>query len=64
MPRVDIVPVPLGPAPLCEPDDGPLTAAQLRRIKRIAPQRKTRSVRSSLLGQDARIADGPAVVDE
>lgn len=34
--------------PQYEPDDGPLTAAQLRQIKKRAPQGKKRSVRSSL----------------
>ena len=29
-------------------DDGPLTAAQVRQIKRLAPQGKKKSVRSSL----------------
>lgn len=30
-------------------DDGPLSAAQLRQIRRLAPQSKKRSQRSSLL---------------
>ena len=34
--------------PQYEADDGPLTAAQLRQIKKRAPQGKKRSVRSSL----------------
>lgn len=34
--------------PQYEPDDGPLSAAQLRQIKKLAPQGKQRSVRSSL----------------
>ncbi len=34
--------------PQYESDDGPLTAAQLRQIKKQAPQGKKRSVRSSL----------------
>ncbi len=34
--------------PQYEADDGPLTAAQLRQIRKHAPQRKMRSVRSSL----------------
>jgi len=34
--------------PQYEPDDGPLSAAQLRQIKKLAPQGKLRSVRSSL----------------
>ncbi len=34
--------------PQYEADDGPLTAAQIRQIKKIVPQGKKRSVRSSL----------------
>jgi hypothetical protein len=34
--------------PQYEPDDGPLTAVQVRQIRKRAPQRKTHSVRSSL----------------
>jgi len=34
--------------PQYEADDGPLTAAQVRQIKKRAPQRATPSVRSSL----------------
>jgi len=34
--------------PQYEPDDGPLTAAQLRQIKKLAPQGRMRSMRSSL----------------
>jgi predicted GIY-YIG superfamily endonuclease len=34
--------------PQYEPDDGALTAAQMRQIKKRAPQGKKRSVRSSL----------------
>jgi hypothetical protein len=34
--------------PQYEPDDGPLTAAQIRQIRARMPQRKKRSVRSSL----------------
>lgn len=34
--------------PQYEADDGPLTADQLRQIRRRAPARKTRSVRSAL----------------
>lgn len=34
--------------PQYEPDDGPLTTAQIRRIKKRAAQGKKRSVRSSL----------------
>ena len=34
--------------PQYEADDGPLTAAQMRQIKKRAPQSKKRSVRSSL----------------
>lgn len=34
--------------PQYEPDDGPLSAAQMRQIKKLAPQGKIRSVRSSL----------------
>lgn len=35
--------------PQYEPDDGPLTAAQVRQIRKLVPQGKKRSVRSSLL---------------
>ena len=34
--------------PQYEADDGPLTAAQVRQVKKRAPRRGTRSVRSSL----------------
>lgn len=34
--------------PQYEPDDGPLTAAQVRQIKKLAPAAKKRSIRSSL----------------
>lgn len=34
--------------PQYEADEGPLTAAQMRQIKKRVPQRKKRSVRSSL----------------
>jgi hypothetical protein len=34
--------------PQYEADDGPLTAAQIRQIKKLAPRTKKRSVRSSL----------------
>jgi hypothetical protein len=34
--------------PQYEPDDGPLTAAQIRQIRKHAPQGGKRSVRSSL----------------
>ena len=34
--------------PQYEPDDGPLTAAQVRQIRKLVPQGKKRSVRSSL----------------
>ena len=39
--------------PQYEPDDGPLTAAQVRRIRKLVPQGKKRSVRSSLLEVEA-----------
>jgi hypothetical protein len=35
--------------PQYEQDDGPLTAAQVRQIKKLAPQDTKRSVRSSLI---------------
>ena len=35
--------------PQYEPDDGPLTATQVRQIRKLVPQGKKRSVRSSLL---------------
>lgn len=38
--------------PQYEPDDGPLNAAQLRQIKKLAPQCKMRSVRSSLFDSE------------
>lgn len=38
--------------PQYEPDDGPLTAGQLRQIKALAPQGKKKSVRSSLFAVD------------
>ena len=34
--------------PQYEPDDGPLTATQVRQIRKLVPQGKKRSVRSSL----------------
>ncbi len=36
-------------APQYPMDDGPLSAAQLRQIRKLAPQGKKRSLRSSLL---------------
>ncbi len=39
--------------PKYEADDGPLTALQVRRIKKRAPQGGKRSVRSSLFDPDA-----------
>ena len=38
--------------PQYEPDDGPLNAAQLRQIKKLAPPGKMRSVRSSLFDSE------------
>ncbi len=38
--------------PQYEQDDGPLTAAQVRQIKKSAPAAKKRSVRSSLFGTE------------
>jgi hypothetical protein len=38
--------------PQYEADDGPLRAAQLRQIKKLAPQGKKRSVRSALFSKD------------
>lgn len=38
--------------PQYEPDDGPLNTAQLRQIKKLAPQGKMRSVRSSLFDSE------------
>ena len=38
--------------PQYEADDGPLTAAQVRQIKKRAPQGKKKSVRSSLFDVD------------
>ncbi len=38
--------------PQYEADDGPLSAAQLRQIKQVVPQRKKRVVRSSLFETD------------
>ena len=35
--------------PQYEPDDGPLTVAQVRQIKKLAPAAKKHSIRSSLL---------------
>ena len=35
--------------PRYDPDGGPLTAAQLRQIRKRVPQRKKRSLRSSLI---------------
>jgi hypothetical protein len=39
--------------PQYEADDGPLAAAQLQQIKKLAPQGKSRSVRSSLFDSEA-----------
>jgi len=39
--------------PQYEPDDGPLTAVQLRQIRKRAPQDAKRSVRSSLFDTEA-----------
>ena len=39
--------------PQYEQDDGPLTAAQVRQIKKSAPAAKRRSVRSSLFDTEA-----------
>ena len=39
--------------PQYEQDDGPLTAAQVRQIKKLAPQGTKRSVRSSLIETEA-----------
>ena len=38
--------------PQYEADDGPLTAAQLKQIKKRVPQGKKRSVRSSLIAEE------------
>jgi len=38
--------------PQYEQDDGPLTATQLKQIKKAAPKKKGRSVRSSLFDLD------------
>ncbi len=38
--------------PQYEPDDGPLTAGQVRQIKKRAPQGEKRSVRSSLFNKE------------
>lgn len=38
--------------PQYKPDDGPLSAAQLRQIKQRVPQNKNRSVRSSLFAKE------------
>jgi hypothetical protein len=38
--------------PQYEADDGPLTTVHMRQIKKLAPQGKMRSVRSSLLETD------------
>jgi len=35
--------------PQYEPDDGPVTAAQIRRIEKLVPQGTKRSIRSSLI---------------
>ena len=35
--------------PQYEPDDGPLTATQVRQIKKLVPAAKKRSIKSSLL---------------
>ncbi len=42
--------------PQYEADDGPLTAAQLRQIKKSVPQNSKRSVRSSLFEAEAQTA--------
>ena len=39
--------------PQYEADDGPLTAAQMRQIKKLVPQNKPRSIRSSLFETEA-----------
>lgn len=39
--------------PQYEPDDGPLTAAQVRQIKKAVPVAKKKSVRSSLFETEA-----------
>ena len=39
--------------PQYEADDGPLTAAQLRQIKKLVPQGKKKSVRSSLFEMES-----------
>lgn len=38
--------------PQYEPDDGPLTAAQLKQIRKLAGKTDTRHVRSSLFGEE------------
>lgn len=39
--------------PQYEPDGGPLTARQIRQIRKIVPQGRARSVRSTLIDIDA-----------
>lgn len=39
--------------PQYEPDDGPLTATQVRQIRKAVPSGKKKSVRSSLLDEDS-----------
>ena len=39
--------------PQYEPDEGPLTASQIRQIKKVAPKVNKRSVRSSLFDTEA-----------
>ena len=38
--------------PQYDPDNGPLTIAQMRQIRKLAPQKAKRSIRSSLLYSD------------
>ena len=38
--------------PQYDPDNGPLTAAQMRQIRKLAPQKAKRSIRSSLIDSD------------
>ena len=38
--------------PQYEPDNGPLTAAQIRQIRKLAPLCAKHSIRSSLIGSD------------
>lgn len=39
--------------PQYEPDEGPLTASQVRQIKKVAPKVSKRSIRSSLFDAEA-----------